>query len=308
MKKLTLKSFGVLTLLLVFLSGCTNNIAVLNPQGPVARTEFHLIIWSFAIMALVVIAVLIIFVYVLVRYGRKNSTGYDPNDHGSIKLEATWIIIPIILCVLIAVPTVNTLFNLENPPKALGKTVEKKPITIEVTSVDWKWLFRYPDQKIETVNYVVIPEDRPVKFKLNAIGAMNSFWVPQLGGQQYTMPNMDMKLWLLADHPGDYLGRSANFSGRGFTDMDFHVLAKTQGDYEKWISKVKKTEPALTMEKYRDLLKPSNVGRMTFSGYPKQLEKKSNTMHMSNPDSKNGRTQTDGSSMNMDGGMDHGHE
>ncbi len=306
MKKLTLKSFGVLSLLLIFLSGCTNKIAVLNPQGPVARSEFHLIVWSFAIMAIVVVAVLIIFVYVLVKFGRKNSTGYDPNDHGSIKLEALWVTIPIILCILIAVPTVNTLFNLEKEPVAQGKTADKTPITIEVTSVDWKWLFRYPDQKIETVNYVVIPEDRPVNFKLHAIGAMNSFWVPELGGQQYTMPNMDMKLALMADHPGDFLGRSANFSGRGFTDMDFHVLAKTQGNYDKWISKVKNTASPLTMDKYNSLLKPSNVGRMTFSGYPKALEKKVNAMHMSTPNALNAKD--DNSSMKMDGGMDDGHK
>ncbi|TCP20865.1 cytochrome aa3 quinol oxidase subunit 2 [Scopulibacillus darangshiensis] len=294
MKRLTLKSLGVLALFLVFLTGCTNKVAVLNPQGPVAKQQYDLIIWSFILMAIVVAGVLIIFIYVLVRYGRKNSKGYDPEDEGNAKLEALWTIIPIIIVILLAVPTVKTLYGLEGPPKpanATGKKVE--PITIEVTSVDWKWLFRYPKQGIETVNYAVIPEDTPVKIKLKAIGAMNSFWVPELAGQQYTMPNMPMNMWIQADHPGDYLGRSANFSGKGFAHMSFHILAKKDANFDAWVKDVKANKPALTMEKYKKLLEPDIAGEMTFSSYPKVLDKKDAAMeqHMNNDD--------------MEGGMNH---
>lgn len=303
MKKLSFKLFGVFALLLIFLSGCSNQITVLNPQGPVARQEYFLIIWTFAIMALVVLVVFVIFAYVLIRYGRKNSTGYDPNNEGNVKLEIIWTVIPVILIVLMIVPTVTTLFNLDKPPVAVGKTSNKKPITIVATSVDWKWLFTYPDQKIETVNYAVIPANRPVKIELRAIGAMNSFWVPALAGQQYTMPNMPMSMWLAADHPGDFLGRSANFSGRGFTDMTFHILAKKQSGFDQWVSSVKKSKPALTTAQYNDLLKPSNVGKMTFSNYPKQIVRDSKMqMHMNM--SKDGSTQKSmkSSSMKMKGG------
>ncbi|WKB35702.1 cytochrome ubiquinol oxidase subunit II [Terrilactibacillus sp. S3-3] len=140
-----------------------------------------------------------------------------------------------------------------------------------------KWLFRYPDQKIETVNYAVIPEGTPVKFVLHAHDAMNSFWVPELGGQMYTMPDMPMKLWLQADHPGNYLGRSANFSGEGFAGMEFHILAKSRSNFKSWVKDVKATKPALTTAKYKQLLKPNNVGTMTFSSYPKALDKENYT-------------------------------
>ncbi|WKB35705.1 hypothetical protein QS257_20240 [Terrilactibacillus sp. S3-3] len=105
---------------------------------------------------------------------------------------------------------------------------------------------------------------------------MNSFWVPELGGQQYTMPDMPMKLWLQADHPGNYLGRSANYSGKGFTGMEFHILSKSRGDFNSWVKDVKANKPALTTAKYKQLLKPNNVGTMTFSSYPKALDKEDN--------------------------------
>ncbi|WKB35709.1 hypothetical protein QS257_20265 [Terrilactibacillus sp. S3-3] len=126
------------------------------------------------------------------------------------------------------------------------------------------------------MNYAAIPAGTPVKFVLHAHDAMNSFWVPQLGGQQYTMTDMPMKLWLQADHPGNYLGRSANYSGKGFAKMEFHILSKSKSDFNSWIKNVKATEPALTTAKYNQLLKPNNVGTMTFSSYPKALDKDNN--------------------------------
>ncbi|MFD2616352.1 cytochrome aa3 quinol oxidase subunit II [Terrilactibacillus laevilacticus] len=277
MKKLAMKLIGACSLLLLFLTGCTNKIAVLNPQGPIARQQYHLIIWSVILTAFIFAVVLIIFIYVLVKFGRKNNhAGYDPNNHGNTKLEITWTLIPVIICILLAVPTVKTLFALDGPPKPAEGMSKKEAITINVTSADWKWIFRYPDEGIQTVNYVVIPEDTPVKFNLFAHSSMNSFWVPELGGQQYTMPDMPMKLWLQADHVGNYLGRSANFSGRGFAGMQFHVLSKTDADYKAWIQNIKDTKPALTMSKYEDLLKPSNVKTSAFSSYPKELDKKDN--------------------------------
>ncbi|MFC7394655.1 cytochrome aa3 quinol oxidase subunit II [Scopulibacillus cellulosilyticus] len=267
MKKLGLKSFAALTLLLVSLTGCAaDNQNVLDPQGPVARTQFHLIVWSFILMALVVLGVFIIFIVVLVKNGKKNNPNYDPEDDGNVKLEVTWTVIPIIIVILLAIPTVKSTYDLEKPPK----TAEAKtPMTIVVTSADWKWVFRYPEQNIETVNYVAIPSDRPIKFQLQAKGAMNSFWVPSLGGQAYTMPNMKMSLWLQADHPGDYLGRGANFTGKGFAHMQFHVLAKSDSDFNKWVQHVKSTAPPITQKKYDEIMKPGTVGRMTFSSTPK---------------------------------------
>nr|WP_283163322.1 cytochrome aa3 quinol oxidase subunit II [Sporolactobacillus mangiferae] len=267
---------------LTMLAGCSDKIAVLNPQGPVARSQYHLIIWSLIMMSIVLAIVLILFIYVLARFGRKNSGGYDPKDTGNRKLEIVWMIVPVIICILLAVPTVKTLFELNHPPKATAVAAKsaEKTLTIDVTSVQWKWLFRYPDQRIETVNYVVIPAGTPVKFRLHAYDAMNAFWVPELGGQQYTMTDMPMKLWLQADKPGTYQGRSSNYSGKGFAHMTFKVMARSATDFDNWVRDVKNNEPALTHEKYMKLLKPNTVKPQAFASYPEIVAKDYNKAQM----------------------------
>lgn len=265
-KKLTV---GLLGFFMLLLSGCSDiNIksGVLNPQGPVAEVQYDLIMWSIFLMLFVFVTVTGLFIYMIVKYrASKQPKGYKPPDiHGSKKLEIIWTIIPIFILILFAVPTVQALFDLEKSPSP-----EKKPMVIEVTSMDWKWVFKYPEQGISTVNYLNIPADVPIQFKLNSSGAMGAFWIPELGGMKYTMSGMDMYLWLEANKPGKYLGKNANFTGEGFTHMEFPVVSMQQSDFDQWANKVKQTAPAMQQEDWNALLKPGTVGKMTFSSYPK---------------------------------------
>lgn len=243
-------------------SGCGEQITVLNPQGPVAKSEAQLIWLAIGLMSIIMVAVFGIFGFVLVKYraNRKDQSDYAPEMHGNRVLEIIWTIIPILIVTAIAIPTVRTTYQLKEPPAAT-----KDPITIDVTSADWKWIFKYPDQGIETVNYVNIPAGTPVNFRLTAVGPMNSFWVPALGGQEYSMPGMNMTIWLEASNPGTYLGRSANFSGKGFVHMSFNVVAMDKTNFDGWVKQVKAQYPPLTKAKYEELLKPGVVDPMTFS-------------------------------------------
>ncbi|WP_028401099.1 cytochrome aa3 quinol oxidase subunit II [Ectobacillus panaciterrae] len=271
-----LASLLPLSLIMTFLGGC-QNLAVLNPQGPVAKSQYDLIVWSFALLLTVIAVVFILFTIVIIRYReRPDNMDYEPPEqHGSTLLEVVWTLVPVLIVIALSIPTVKTTFASEKPPV---QSKDIKPIEIYVTSADWKWIFSYPEENIETVNYVNIPAGVPVKFKLTAIGPMNSFWVPELGGQKYTMDGMIMDLFLQADKPGEYSGRSANFSGKGFTDMEFQVVSQTQEDYNKWKKEVKDTAPKLSKDKYNEIIKPGVVGRMTFSSNhlnyvdPKSLE------------------------------------
>ncbi len=257
------KWFSLLPLsLLFFLSGCSENMVVLHPQGPVAKSEYKLIVWSVGFMAFIIIVVFALFAVILIRYREKpeNANYEPPEEEGSTLLEIIWTAIPILIVTALAIPTVKTTFALEKP---IRKDV--KPLTIHVTAANWKWIFSYPEQHIETVNYVNIPAGVPVEFKLTSAGPMNSFWVPELGGQKYAMDSMETTLTLQADHPGSYMGRSANFSGKDFTHMEFEVVAQTKDDFEKWVKDVQRTAPKLNKEKYAKILKPGLVGRMTFS-------------------------------------------
>lgn len=283
------------------LSGCsTIQSGVLNPQGPVAHEQFNLIIWSIILMSIVFIAVVVLFVYMLVKYRAKSGDENIemPEEKEKKWLEIVWTAIPIVIIIAIAIPTVNSTFKLDSSPNP-----NQKPITIQVTSANWKWIFKYPEQGIETVNYVNIPANVPVRFQLNAVGPMNSFWVPELGGQEYTMPGMTMYLWLEADHSGKYTGRSANFSGVGFTHMQFTVRSLTNSDFQSWVSSVKQTAPKQTATMYYQLLKPSLVKEMTFSSYPaindNQLDE--NSKPMNDKKSSNSNMKMD---MNMNMKMD----
>ncbi|NEY19439.1 cytochrome aa3 quinol oxidase subunit II [Bacillus ginsengihumi] len=287
---------------LFLLSGCsTSKIAVLNPQGPVAERQYHLIVYSTILMAIVFVVVLALFFYMVFKYRESNlPADYKPKQiHGNKLLETIWTIIPIIIIIAIAIPTVKANSDLEKVPK---ESASKKPLTIYVTSADWKWIFSYPEQGIETVNYVNIPTNRPIKFELTSADTMASFWVPELGGQKYTMANMTMQLILQADHPGSYTGRNANFNGEGFAHMDFEVQAQKQSDFNNWVKDVKGSAPKMKKSDYEKLIKVSGlVGRQTYVGthlkwidttpqhsYGAEDQSKKNSRHdMSNMDMSN---------------------
>jgi cytochrome aa3-600 menaquinol oxidase subunit 2 len=265
--KMSKKGFFIPLLALIpvlLLSGCSTNLVVFDPKGPVARDILHLINWSLVFMALVIIVVFSLFGYIVWKYRvtPKNKDYEPPEEHGSTKLEIIWTVIPIIIVVVLTIPTISTLYNLEKVPTGYKS---KKPITINVTSADWKWIFSYPEQGIETVNYVNIPAATPVLFKLTSAGTMQSFWVPALGGQKYTMAKMETQMYLAADEPGEYIGRNTNFNGKGYADMEFTVEAKSPQAFAKWVKDVKSKAPKLTEKSYINLLKPSNLGRQTFS-------------------------------------------
>lgn len=138
-------------------------------------------------------------------------------------------------------------------------------MVIYAASSNWKWHFSYPEEGIETVNYVNIPTHRPVEFRLYAYGPITSFWVPQLGGQKYAMSDMVTKLNLVAEHSGSFVGKNANFSGEGFAHMEFEVLAMPPAEYDKWVDEVKSTASDLTEEEFQSLLDMKHVGRKTYT-------------------------------------------
>lgn len=253
----------------VLLASCDRSkYIVLDPKGPVGRQELDLIIISVILCAVIIIPVLAIFIYILVRYKDRpgNKSPYQPEWEDSKLLEIVWWGIPVIIIAILGIYTAKITLNLTKPP-----IKDVKPVVVQVTSLDWKWLFTYPGQKVATVNYAVIPAGVPIQFVLTSDAPMNSFWVPQLGGQEYSMPGMSMGLWLQADKPGEYFGSGANFTGRGFAHMQFKVRAVSQADFNKWAAGLKKSSPALTKAGYTDLSKPGNVTELSFSSYPKNL-------------------------------------
>ena len=133
-----------------------------------------------------------------------------------------------------------------------------KPVEVQVVSLDWKWLFIYPEQGVATVNQLVVPAGTPVNFQLTSATVWNVFWVPQMGTMIYTMPRMTTRLNLQADRPGVYDGLSGHFSGDGFPGMQFKVHAVPPQQFASWASSSRGAGNILDGRSYAELSKPSS--------------------------------------------------
>jgi cytochrome o ubiquinol oxidase subunit II len=234
------------------LSGCA--YGVLNPKGPVGADEKIILFDATAIMLAVVIPVIVCtlgFAWWFRAHNRHAQRRPDWEYSGRIEF-VTWCIPALIVLFLSGIAWIGS-HDLD-PHKPLR--AELKPLEIEVISLDWKWLFIYPDEQVASAQELVLPVNRPVHFRLTSGSVMNSFFVPQLGSQIYTMAGMTTQLNLLASSAGTYAGLSAQFSGQGFSDMRFDVKAVSVEDYQAWLASVRAHADRLDADRYSQLANP----------------------------------------------------
>src|SRR5580692_5509846 len=189
---------------------------VLDPQGPVASAERLILLNATAIMLVVVVPVIVLTLAFAWWYRSSNARAVRRPEwsySGQIEL-VVWAIPAMVVILLAGVAWIGS----HQLDPARGLESREQPIRIEVVSLDWKWLFIYPDQHVATLNQLIVPAGAPLEFTLTSATVMNAFFVPQLGSQIYTMPGMTTHLNLLAAQPGDYPGFSSHFSGDGFSD------------------------------------------------------------------------------------------
>ena len=249
-----------LTLALVILlplGGCSGGGGILDPQGPIAAQELLLLINSTAIMLVVVVPVILATLAFAWWYRSSNthtSRGTDESFEGRMEF-VVWSIPALIVILLGGVIWIGS-HQLDPHAPIPAKS---DPLRVDVVALDWKWLFIYPEQGVAAVNQLVIPVGTPVQFRLTSATVMNSFFIPQLGSQIYTMGGMTTHLNLLADNPGEFPGFSANYSGGGFAEMRFVAKAVPAGDFDAWINQVRGTGSALDDAAYAELAKPSTA-------------------------------------------------
>src|SRR5262245_52487936 len=252
---------SILLFLAMVLAGCSEG--VLAPHGPIAAAERQIMFNATGIMLAIVIPTMIATLGVAYWYRSSNTRArYRPDFEYSGRLELLVWSIPAMTVLLVGGVAWVGSYDLD-PPRAIESTA--KPVRVQVVSLDWKWLFIYPEQGIGAVNQLTIPVGTPVSFELTSSGVMNSFFVPQLGSMIYTMPGMVTRLHLKADQSGKFRGLSANFSGEGFSDMRFIVSAVEPHEFEQWVDATRGTGPELDASAYADLVKPSSaVAPFTF--------------------------------------------
>jgi cytochrome o ubiquinol oxidase subunit II len=239
----------------VTLGACSQG--VLDPQGPIASAERLLLINSTAIMLVVVIPVIVATLAFAWWYRSSNtraSRGVDETYEG--RLEFVVWSIPALTVILLGGVIWISSHQLDPRVPIPGKF---DPVRVDVVALDWKWLFIYPDQGVAAVNQLVIPVESPIQFRLTSATVMNSFFVPQLGSQVYTMGGMTTHLNLLADKPGEYPGISANFSGDGFSEMRFVVKSVSSDEFNAWLEQARGAGAALDTAGYAELAKPSTA-------------------------------------------------
>ena len=231
---------------------------VLDPHGPVGAAE-RVILWDATTIMLAVVVPVILLTLAFAwwfRAGNRRAT-YLPDWEYSGTIELiVWSIPALVILFLGGIAWIGS--QDLDPPKPLAS--EKKPVEVEVVSLDWRWLFIYPEEHVATVNRLVVPAGVPVHFRLTSASVMNSFFIPQLGSQIYAMNGMTTQLNLQADEAGTYQGLSAQFSGPGFADMRFTVVATSDEQYASWLAEVRARGGVLDGPTFTQLARPTKAG------------------------------------------------
>ena len=243
------------------LGGCSSEL--MNPQGPVGADEKTILLDALGIMLVIVVPTIAATLLFAWWFRASNTQArYRPTFAYSGRVEVVTWSIPILVILFLGGLTWVGSHKLD-PAEPLKSATPA--VNVEVVSLDWKWLFIYPDQGVASVNELVVPAGTPVHLKLTSASVMNTFFVPQLGGMIYTMNGMADDLYLQADHPGVYAGRSAHFSGDGFSDMHFDVHAVPPAEFAAWVGQTRGAGPSLDETAYTALAKQSsNLAPFTY--------------------------------------------
>jgi len=252
---------SILTVVLISLAAC--HTAVLSPAGPVGEGNRIVLLDSLAIMLAIVVPTIVAILAFAYWFRASNIRArYLPEWAYSGRLELiVWSIPALVIFFLGGIAWISS--HLLDPAEPLKSQAE--PVEVQVVSLDWKWLFIYPQQNVASINHMVVPAGVPLNLKITSASVFNVFFVPRLGSMIYAMYGMTTRLNLQADRPGVYPGLSAHFSGDGFPGMAFDVHAVTRQEFTQWAAATRSSGPVLDEAAYRKLLKQSqNVSPYTY--------------------------------------------
>jgi cytochrome o ubiquinol oxidase subunit 2 len=228
---------------------------ILDPQGPIGAADKSILIDSLAIMLAIVLPTIVaVFAFAYWFRASNAKARYLPDWAYSGRIELVVWSIPTLTVILLGGVAWIGAHQLD-PARAVEGS--GKPLTIQVVSLDWKWLFIYPDQNIATVNTLTVPAGVPLQFQLTSASVMTVFFIPQFGSMIYTMNGMTTRLNLRADSPGTFGGLAAHFSGDGFSDMHFDVHVVPSEQFSTWAEEASRADKVLDERSYVDLAKPS---------------------------------------------------
>ena len=250
---------AAIVLLALLASGCDRAV-VLNPKGPIADAERGLLIDAFSVMMLVIVPVIVMAFLFAWRYHASRNARYEPTWDNSARIDAIVWLIPTLIVIAVAVLVWRSTHKLD-PYREIVSS--QPPLDVQVVAQDWKWLFIYPEQGVASVNELAIPAGRPISLRITSDTVMNSFYVPALAGQIYAMAGMQTRLQMLADAPGTFVGRNTQYSGSGFSDQFFKVVATDPAGFDAWVAKAKQAPGKLDAPTYAQLVQKSRFHPVT---------------------------------------------
>lgn len=262
---------ALVALACIALTGC--DWVLLDSKGMVGIAQRDLILICIGLMLIVVVpAIVLTFVFAWRFRAGNTKARYTPDWSHSTKVEVVVWGVPLLIIAVLAVIVWKSTHELD-PYKPLD--VAGEPLHVDVIATDWKWVFVYPDLGIATVNQLNFPANRPLAFNITSNSTMNTFFIPQLGGQIYAMAGMRTQLHLIANEPGQFRGMSGNYSGHGFSNMKFIATASSNEDFDRWVAEVRSAPEALGFEQFKALAAPSkNAPVQHFSSVEPLLFKK----------------------------------
>lgn len=243
--------FSLFAMMALFLAGCGEPyLTTLEPKGEGAEMQYSLMMISTIIMVVVVLVVTLIFIYVMFRFReRKGDENKIPKQvEGNHKLEIIWTVIPILLLIILAVPTVAYTFKLADVSPMKAETRDKDALVVNVTAYLYWWEFEYPDHKVVTSQDLIIPTGERVYFNLKGADVKHAFWVPTIGGKMDTNTDNTNQMWLNAYEEGIYYGKCTELCGPSHGLMDFKVRAVSKEEFNNWIDKMANNKPTVDTE------------------------------------------------------------
>ncbi len=169
-------------------------------------------------------------VYTIIKYRHRPGAAPPRHVHGNTTLEIMWTVIPAVILVFIAVPTVKTIFKTESRASA-------DALQVEVYGHQWWWEFRYPQYGVTTANELYLPIGRKVNFALRTQDVLHSFWIPQLGGKRDLISNHTNYLWFTPDSTmstSAWNGTCNEYCGASHANMRFRVFVVPPADFARW--------------------------------------------------------------------------
>ena len=251
---------------LLMLGGCSSSgFWLLQPKGPIAGAELHYMILDVALMAIVIVPTTFLLFFFLWRYRAPRGAKYRPGWSHSNVIEVVVWGIPVLIVGALSYFSWRGIHAVNPYHPGVVNTAHaatgRNPLTVDVITTDWQWMFVYPRQHIAVANELVVPVGTKVKFRLTSTSVVNSFFIPQIVGQIYAMPGMRTRQALVAQYPGVYHGFSAAFSGPGFSWMAFQVRAVTPSRFTRWVEHVSASQVTLDYAEFARFAKPTvNIG------------------------------------------------